>query len=140
MKKSTFIIGVAIYGLIKAGPFRWLIFGYILATFGILMFWPDVWVGVRFMIPIIPLLLIAFLYGIYQLVSYIFEQAKRSFNPAWLLGLLFFMMAPLIQLHEQAKLPLHPAWQNYYAMAEWLKSNEKSDVVVSCGKPSLFYL
>ncbi|MEJ2003820.1 MAG: phospholipid carrier-dependent glycosyltransferase [Cyclobacteriaceae bacterium] len=134
------IIALTVFGIIKFSEYKWLILAYLLATFGILMFWPDVWVGVRFMVPVIPLLIMGFLHGIYQGITFVFRQAQRGFSPAWLLILFFFMAAPLAALHDQAKQPLHPAWQNYYAMAEWLKANESREVVVSCGKPSLFYL
>ncbi len=134
------VVGMTIFGITQFPKFRWLILGYMLATFGILMLWPDVWVGVRFMIPVIPLLLTGLFYGLYKILFVFFRQANKSFHPAWLLVVVIFMIAPLGELHDQAKLPLHPAWQNYYAMAEWLRENEKPEVVVSCGKPALFYL
>jgi len=134
------IIGLALFGILRLGRIRWLILAYLVATFGILMFWPDVWVGVRFMIPVIPLLLMGMLNGVYLLIEIVFRGARRTFNPLWLIVLAPFMAAPLAGLHEQANLPLHPAWQNYYAMAEWLKANGEKNVVVSCGKPNLFYL
>ncbi|MCA6078587.1 ArnT family glycosyltransferase [Fulvivirga sedimenti] len=134
------IIAITVYGIILLPKFRWLILGYLLSTFGILMLWPDVWVGVRFMIPVIPLILTGLFFGLYTIFSRFFRQANKNFHPAWLVIPLLFMVAPLGELHDQARLPLHPAWQNYYAMAEWLRKNEKPDVVVSCGKPALFYL
>jgi hypothetical protein len=129
-----------LYGFFTLKKVKWLVLGYVMATSGTLMFWPDVWVGVRFMIPLIPLLFIGLFKGLYEAIDYFFRQAKRTFSYGWLIVPVLFMSVSLSELHDQAKLPLHPAWQNYYAMAEWLKANESSEVVVSCGKPSLFYL
>ena len=134
------IIAVAIFGLWQIKRYRWLLLGYLLGTFGILMLWPDVWVGVRFMVPVIPFVLMAAFLGTYHLINRITTQAGKTLSPLWLMVPVVFMSVPLATLHDQAKVPLHPAWQNYYAMAEWLRENERPDVVVSCGKPSLFYL
>ena len=52
------MVGLIFYGIFSLPKYRWLILGYILGTLAILMIWPDVWIGVRFIVPIIPLLIL----------------------------------------------------------------------------------
>lgn len=127
------------FGLVQLKHFRWLIIGYILGTLGILMIWPDVWIGVRFIVPVIPIFILGFLNGFYNLFVLIRKQSKISnvvlYAP---LALLLFLISPLQELHTRAKEAYPLAWQRYFEVAEWLNKNEEN-VVISCGKPSLFY-
>lgn len=128
------------YGIYSLPRYRWLIAGYIAGTLGILMLWPDVWIGVRFIVPAIPMLTFGFLYGGYRLLSKGAGMTGKSFQPLWLLVLGLFFIKPVNALHDQAKMPYMPAWENYFDVASWLKKNEKRTVVVGTGKPSLFFL
>lgn len=141
---SQWIIGLVFIGIIFLGIFqlkhhRWSIMGYLLATFGILMIWPDVWIGVRFIVPITPILLLGFFNGFYFLFQKIRNQKQLSiavlYSP---LVILLFLIKPFGELHDKAKTDFPPAWQRYFEVANWIKTNEKG-AVVSCGKPSLFY-
>ncbi len=134
------LVALIIYGCLSLHRFRTFILLYVLFTMLILLLWPDVWVGVRFIVPLIPVLLIGLVSGLYALLTLIFGAAKKTV-PAWVLGVLpLTLLSSVGNLHDQASTPLHPAWSNYYAMGEWLRQNESSGVVVACGKPALFYL
>ncbi|QSE98010.1 ArnT family glycosyltransferase [Fulvivirga lutea] len=134
------IVGLTTYGVIKIKKYNWLILGYLLGTFGILMIWPDVWIGVRFIVPIIPILWIGLLKGFYELFKAIRGQQEISsvVNYAPLV-IILFLISPLNELSAKAKAPFPPAWEQYFKVAEWIKQNEK-EAVVSCGKPSLFFI
>ncbi len=127
------------YGLFKLKHFKTLIIGYILGTLGILMIWPDVWIGVRFIVPVVPFFLLGVINGFFHLFILIRSQKEVSmvvnYSP---LVILLFLFSPMTELNSKAKAPYPPAWQRYFEVAEWLEKNQK-DVVVSCGKPSLFY-
>ena len=112
------IIALTLFGVLMLPRMKWLLLGYLLATFGILMLWPDVWVGVRFMIPVIPLLIFGFLNGTWLLLERLFKYAGKSVAPGWLAVVVLFMSLHITALNAQSRLPLHPAWKNYYAMAE----------------------
>jgi len=128
-------------GLYKLKKYRWVFIGYALGTFGILMLWPSVWVGVRFIVPMIPMLLIGFLNGLYFLVKMIAEaSAKKSVSPLLLLIFALLSISTVNARNKEAKAPYSPAWKNYFAMAKWVDRNLDEGVVVSCGKPALFYL
>jgi hypothetical protein len=134
------LFGLIIYGLFKLPSFRWLFILYLLFTFVILMIWPDVWVGVRFIVPLIPILALGFFHAIFLILQLIFKAVNKP-APVWALGILLLILLPSVNtLRKLSAEPLNPAWANYYGMAEWLRRNESSEVVVSCGKPTLFYL
>lgn len=127
------------FGLVKLKSYKWLIIGYMLGTLGILMIWPDVWIGVRFIVPVIPFFLLGFLNGFYQLFLLIRNQNALSqavsYSP---LVIVLFLLSPLQDLHIKAKAEYPVSWQRYFEVAQWLDKNE-DNVVVGCGKPSLFY-
>lgn len=136
------ILAVICFGIYSLPKYRWLIAGYILGTLGILMLWPSVWIGVRFIVPMIPVFMLGFFYGCYALIekaAALFAQ-KKHVSALWLLIFALFYIKPVNAVHEQAKVPYPPAWENYFEVATWLKKNAESDVVVSTGKPELFYL
>ena len=139
---GLFILILIIFGLYKLGLKGMIIFTYLAATFGILLFWPEVWVGVRFVLPVIPLLLFAGILGFYYFVQFLLFKIgiHMKFNVLILLitGLAFF--ASIKNLHFKAKNDYPPAWQNYFNIAKWFKNEGLEDVVVICRKPMLFYL
>jgi len=133
----TFII-VAGYGLWHLQKFRWLIVYYVLSTFGILILWPEVWVGVRFLLPILPFLVLGFFIGLETLIIKLGATKTWYF---WLPGILLFAyITPLRNLHYQAIKPYDNSWVNYFEMAQYLQENEHDKVVVACRKPVIFYL
>ncbi|MGK7391185.1 MAG: ArnT family glycosyltransferase [Candidatus Cyclobacteriaceae bacterium M2_1C_046] len=134
------LIGFGIWGLWLIKQYRFLLLGYLLATFGILMLWPQVWYGVRFIVPIIPLFYIA----LGAVLAYLFYQRFKFNETGWKPYLLLLLALPLFssveKLHKEAYSPYHPAWENYFKAAVWAKNNLPKDAVISTGKPTLFYL
>jgi len=135
------ILALTTIGLLQLKKYRWVMVGYVLGTFGILMLWPSVWVGVRFIVPLIPVLLIGFFHGLIFLASKIsMASANKPFSPYLLLIFLLFAISPVNALNKSAKAPYSPAWKNYFNTAKWVNQNLPGEVVISCGKPALFYL
>ncbi len=128
------------YGLIKLKKYRLLIISYLVATLGILFLWPEVWIGVRFILPITPLLLVALLYGIYTFYLQLLQQKKSGLSPWYFLVIVFFFMKPLQVLHKDAKEDYPAEWKNYFEIAKWMKRQNLDSAVVCCRKPNLFYL
>ena len=129
------IIGLAIYGLIKLRNFKWLIIFYLLASAGILLIWPSTWVGVRFILPVMPFILISVLYGFKLLID-----KFSKINALLLCVFVIFFIPSVTKLSKSSKAPYTANWQNYFNIANWVKENEKSKVLVSCGKPILFHI
>ncbi|WMN12155.1 glycosyltransferase family 39 protein [Marivirga salinae] len=138
---GSILIGIAILGLISQRKHRWILIGYTLGTFGILMIWPSVWIGVRFIVPFIPILIYTFLNGINEIFQRIASAlGQKSLTPLLLLFILLFAWGPIKNLHKTAKADYYPALNNYFKIANWLSKNVKQDAVVSCAKPALLYL
>ena len=150
LKSAEWITGVLLfflflYGIYSLPKYRWLVAGYLLGTLGILLLWPDVWIGVRFLVPLIPFLTLGFFYGCYAFLqksmSLIYTtQAIKRIQPIWLLLFALLYLNPIYSLHQKTKTAYAAAWNSYFEVAHWLKKNEAQKVLVSTSKPSLFYI
>lgn len=144
---GIFISAIILFGFIKLKKFRWAIGSYIVATFGILFLWPEIWYGIRFALALIPLLTFLFAYGIISIFNWLSEKMKlkntsfinEKLPYAFLLFILIFV-GKLEILNKNARKNIDPLFRNYYAMAQWTKTNLPDTAVVICRKPGLFYL
>jgi hypothetical protein len=98
-------------------------------------------VGIRFVLPTLPFLLLFFLLGI----EYVSEKIKNRMHWKWspmiiVLLLLLPFYSEINNMHHNAKSDYVGKWKNYFSLGKSLKRSGMSDVVVSCRKPSLFYL
>jgi len=135
------LLALGVFGLLKLRQYKWVLIGYALGTFGVLMIWPSVWIGVRFIVPFIPVLLVGFVNGLHEVIQIIIKSAgRKSFNPLFLTMLFVFSFSPINSLNTSAKADYSPAWENYFKMAKWVNKNLDDGVIISCGKPALFYL
>ena len=110
---------------------------------GVCLLWPEVWSGLRFVIPIIPLLLYYFLSGL-QVVMRLLET--RLFHRAGQLAGAVVLMIVLFSsargiAKAEARFPCYPSqWENYFTTARWCKLNTDPHSIFVARKPSLFYL
>lgn len=132
---------VLLYGLYKLPKYRSFIISYFVGTMGILLLWPDVWFGIRFILPAIPLMMLCFVVGIFDLVNMLFRslKLKLELSPLILLplGFLYFPMISL--LHQKALSPYPIQFKHYFDMGKWAKENTPEKSVFCCRKQSLFY-
>lgn len=147
LEVSSVLFGIAllaliVFGIIKLPKYRNLFIWYSLGTFGILLLWPEVWFGVRFVLPLLPLLSFFLLYGVYHMVSFLLKKLTLnvSINPIILLLCIFLFLPQLKALHIAADRRYDSRFQNYFDMANWVKENTDPYAVICCRKPSLFYL
>lgn len=154
IKASEYLIGIVTLALIIVGirtlfkkhPF---ILFYVLGTFGIVLLWPQVWFGIRFLLPLIPLLFFTLVTGITTLCDFI---AKKYLHIKFtttittlivIVGLLCIKLyadIPLKKLRQMAQQPYPPNYANYFALAKWIKKNTSDSVLIACRKEQLFYL
>lgn len=121
---------------------------FILSYFAILLLWPDVWIGVRFMLPLLPLLLFLMIYGIFGSLQWVLTQLKVKNDQmvaaiAMLVIAAFLIMpytGPIGKLKQEAHNDFPPQFKNYFTLAEWAKQNIPDSSVVCCRKEELFYL
>ena len=141
------IVTIMLFGLFKLKKFRLLIAFYFVCSFGILLLWPDVWYGVRFSLPLIPLFLFMFTLGVYEIFSFILSRLKVSSTSPILAytPLILLLAAPSFteankKLEALSKGVYRKSYQNYFDVAKWANQNLPKEAVVSCRKIQLFHL
>ncbi|WP_258104280.1 glycosyltransferase family 39 protein [Marinoscillum sp. MHG1-6] len=144
------IFAIMLFGLTRIKKYGLLIFLYLGASFGILLLWPPVWTGQRFLLPLIPILAFLFIYGTVHLIKKLAETAsQKSFSEATVSVFLIILMivgmksyaGPSIDtLSRQAKGKWIPRYQNYFDLAKWAGQNLPDTSVISCRKQQLFYV
>ncbi|NNF34562.1 MAG: phospholipid carrier-dependent glycosyltransferase [Saprospiraceae bacterium] len=136
------IVALIIIGIWKLPKYRWLGIIYFASTFFILLLWPDVWVGIRFVLPLVPLMIMAMLQGPEWLLSQL--SALLNFKkaiPLWPVVLVLYFNISEIQFLRMKSLARYESkWNNYFNLAKSFQREGATDQVVSCRKPSLFYL
>ncbi len=137
---GVLLIALAVYGLYRMQKYKTIILPYLVGIFGILLLWPDVWFGIRFIIPILPLIIILAVYGLFDLAEQLHEQLTWSRNLVIviIIVLLFFSVGALKNEHSKAEAPYPPAYKNYFNIATWIKKNTDQDAVICCRKTSVF--
>ncbi len=142
------ILGIMLFGLFRIKKYMLLLLFYLGASFAILMIWPDVWFGVRFLVPLVPILFFLFINGILEMVKLIATNAlklKQTDTIALITPLVFLLfigsfLAPLDQLKAMAKAPYQQNYQNYFQLGRWVKINGAPNAITACRKGQLFYL
>ena len=149
---SEWIIGLLIliviaYGIYKLTNYRLLVSGYLLGTFGILIVWPDVWIGIRFLLPVIPILLFLLFYGLFEAGKWLLSLVNIKNHTLIQAGLPFCFLfsiplfkPPIEILHNNVKKSYPNEYKNYFEIADWAKQNTEKDAVICCRKGNLFYL
>ncbi len=140
------IIGIVLiaaigFGIFQMGKWKWLIGGYCLATFFILLLWPDVWIGPRFIIPLIPIFIFALVTTVQFVASKVITDEKMKAGIVYCSLVMIIPSVPFInQLHEEGEQPYLENQQRYIDLAKWAKENTPKNAVICCRKQTLFYL
>ncbi len=130
------LLGLVAYGTYRLPKLRSLVAGYLLVSLAIFMVWPSVWYGVRFIQPLVPVLVLSALYGCYELA----RAALPAWNPWWFAGLALLMLGPVRTLHDEAELEYPAPYQNYFRLGEFASDNLPKDAQFATSKPALWYL
>ncbi len=137
------IIGIAITGLIIWALFRIkkyqaLLLSLFVGTFGILLLWPEVWFGIRFIMPLIPFILFLSAYGVYELLL------KFNLNPKYIytvIAVIFLLnFSAYSQYNKKSKTGYPKAYSNYFSLAAWASKNTDPNDIFIARKPQFFYL
>lgn len=133
------------YGLYRLKKMQLFFLLTIASFFSILLNWPQIWNGTRFVFPLLPLFLIFILWGIYSLFLLLakknnWNQNLIAFFPLLGLMLCYYYVPSVKRLNEQAKGFFTEGFRDYIEMAKWAKTNLPEGSVVSARKPQLFYL
>jgi hypothetical protein len=118
---------------------------------GLIFLWPQVWTDRRFLLPLLPVLLVHAAAGVVWCFDFL--RAKR---PVWILpaagALLILLAVPdhiravsfnqrCMRFYRQGdSLACYPpAWRAFVLTADWVRENTDSDAIVVNRKPRLFY-
>lgn len=139
---------VLVFRVIKEPKaYDWLALAYL----GMAMLWPETWSDIRFLLPILPFLLLYLV----QAYGFIFDRIfnKRFLWPA-AAAIVVLVAANFTASWNTISSNLEtnryysydkysgydPAWQSFFAAAEWVKSNTPDNSIVVSRKPTLFFL
>lgn len=141
------LIGLILFGIFKNKKFFTLLLCYLGANFAIFMIWPDVWFGVRFILPIAPLIIVLVGSGAFEVIVLLHSKLNTKIPKTslpyicLLIPLLGFKFTDKIQkVKDTAAGQYHPSFQRYFDAAHWVKDNTPDTSIVSCRKGNLFYL
>ncbi len=113
---------------------------YLGVYLGVVLFWPEVWGDIRFIVPAIPLFIYAVLCGMKELLSAA-GQEKAGRWAFIALGILLFSSNALASWWKfPDDTSYHKAWQHYFAAATWVRANTHPDAIVACRKPYLLHV
>lgn len=129
------ILVTAGYGIWKMPKWRALMLGYIGSSFIIFLLWPDVWYGIRFVLPIVPFIAVASIYGVYAFMK---DRAKLS---PYVLGVLVLPQLMALGPVRESAQKAHPnQFLEYFQMAEAIGQQSAEDAIICTTKPALFFL
>ena len=111
---------------------HWILIGlYLAGTFGILFLWPEAWFGIRFMLPVVPIMVVLTLHGLLQIPNIITERMNKP--EPWLVGVVvpFVLLFGLYgsfdkrieDLEKRAKGVYVSKFKNYFDIASWANKN-----------------
>lgn len=146
-----------IIGISKLRSYRFLILGYLGGTFVVLLLWPEVWFGIRFLLPLLPFMLLLLILGLSTLLSALFNLSRLApyapYISLLVLPLLLLYTSsyerspdknvnsyPLTRLKVEANYIYPHNWQRYFDMAKYAKDNLPKSAIIACRKPELFHI
>ncbi|MBP9153000.1 MAG: hypothetical protein KBF73_12005 [Flavobacteriales bacterium] len=145
---SILLVLLIAIGLARMKDHRVLLALYLAGTFSILFLWPEAWFGIRFMLPLVPILIMLILNGLSELPLFVAEKLKKK--EPWILtiaipfAVFFWMKSDLetrvVELESRGKGVYINKFKNYFDIATWSSKNLPKDAVVATRKGQLFYL
>lgn len=125
----TFV--VAVLGMVAFYHGAKLIFWYALAYMGVIMLWPEVWAGERFLMPMLPIGTFLIALGGY------YAEKLLNRKMAAIIAILFLLVfgRNVIRFNYLAQTP--PVWKIYYATAEWIRDNTEASAIIADRKGTL---
>lgn len=148
-KPFHWVIGILIVlfgliGILSSKRYRVLLLLLFGGNFTVYLLWPQVWFGVRFMLPMIPFVALFAVLGLRYLTALAFPKTKK-FDLLVYAALIVLCIYPsqsvgINKLQIKAK-KNHPRnWANYLKAGQWCGANLDKSAVISTRKAGLFYV
>jgi hypothetical protein len=140
---ASWILGIAlscliVWALFRLKRYRPLLYSLFLGTFGILLLWPEVWFGIRFILPLIPFILFLCVFGIYEIFLKFKIDPKFIFGVIVLISIINFNA--YLDYNKKSKMGYPKAYSNYFSLASWAAENSNPRDIFIARKPQFFYL
>lgn len=149
---ALLLVALALAGWVRSARRVGVLEAFTVLYTGLLLVWPQVWTDRRFLLPLLPVLL---LYAMEGLI-WCFEFVRAS-RPPWTLPIAGLLIAALavpghirdvtenqrcLRFYRQGDhLSCYaPAWRSFFQAAEWVEEFTPEDAIVISRKPRLFYL
>ncbi len=115
----------------------------------ILLGWPTVWSSERFLLPILPIIILYLFFGLYWLAEKIrFKYLIKAV--IWIVIILNFMVIirdaknvipySIAYLKGEKYAGYAQGWRNYFEIIDWIKENIPEDKIILSRKPEFVYL
>jgi len=143
---------IMLFGLMYFSSVRVILLLYLLATFGVLMLYQEQYAGLRYMVPVIPIIVFAFIAGVVAVFSLLSEKLLRikpeyvvviaSILTTSVLAFVFVRDQETAKLVASVKSEMKYSDDNaykQYIMASIFFRNAPKDYIVACRKPEVFY-
>lgn len=112
---------------------------------GIILTWPPAWTDRRFLLPLLPVLLVFAFMAVWRLatrsrawIGWAAPLAVASFGVAWVAGAAPDRLA-CAAAYRVGRPCDRPAEESLYAAARWARANTPADAIIANRKPRLFY-
>jgi hypothetical protein len=112
---------------------------YTLFSLAVCLAWPEVWGSIRFLLPVLPLLLYYFLSCGGRALGRLPAGGARGAAAA-AAGIVLLFSSADANRREKPTSAYPPAWRNYEACAAWARANTPGESVFAVRKPGLFYV
>ena len=147
------VIALIVVGFLSMEGLQWLLLGYVLITFGVLVLYPTGYTNTRYFVPLIPLMTAAFVVGAGQVVGWLVRKLFHR-DLSWLSPLVaMLLLLPLLPVYYQsqalyrktagiksyAAVPQMAPFQAYIDACEACR-NFPQDRLTAVLKPELFYV
>ena len=148
-----------LFGWYRLKKHRLLLLGLVSTTFIVVLLWPEIWYGVRFIIALIPFFILLLINGLYHIINELYYKSFGKRNE--ILAFALIAILSIFYIYNTYGTPPDPKraesentiealrffavrgdrihLEQYYRAAIWCKDGLPKDAVVLCRKPSLFY-
>ncbi len=133
------ILALIFFALWKLRKEQMVVGMYVVLSAGVVLLWPSVWKGVRFIVPLLPVLIFLVVYGVNEVLTLLLKRYGVSWNAYVLCAGCIFMVAPIKRQVAAAEASYPVQFQYYFDLATWTRDYLPDTSVVCCRKPELFY-
>ncbi len=137
---SIVLLALIAFGLISLRNGRFFFISLTVSSAGILLLWPSEWFGVRFLLPMLVIMMGFMIYGLYGLMNQFFskDRAILLVNASCLILICAQIPSVLgLSLRSQSDYPKR--FRDYFEASLWIKENTPKESVVVCRKPLLSF-